>query len=78
LNGTIEFLQLQKSAKLLEGFMDMVPRNCRVIRQGNMNESQAAELVPGDIVFVKMGDKVPADLRIFHSTDMKVMDSVIS
>jgi sodium/potassium-transporting ATPase subunit alpha len=52
--------------------MDMVPRQAKVIREGQLKESPAAELVPGDIVFVRLGDKVPADVRLFWAQDLKV------
>ena len=53
----------------------MIPANCNVIRQGQLKSIPAMELVPGDIVFVKMGDKNPADIVVISSTDFKVDNS---
>ncbi|GBC10190.1 hypothetical protein RclHR1_09410003 [Rhizophagus clarus] len=78
LNAFIEFYQLQKSAAILESFLSMIPQQCYVIREGKLSQIQAANLVLGDVVFVKMGDKVPADLLIFSSTDMKVDNSSLT
>ncbi|KAI8048666.1 hypothetical protein BDF22DRAFT_726822 [Syncephalis plumigaleata] len=62
LNAFIEFYQHQKTAAILESFLNMIPQQCYVIRDGRMGQLPASELVPGDVVFVRMGDKVPADL----------------
>jgi magnesium-transporting ATPase (P-type) len=48
------------------------PENIDVIRDGHCQEVNAEYLVPGDICSVKFGDKVPADLRIIKSLDLKV------
>ncbi|KAJ3333453.1 hypothetical protein HDU76_007874 [Blyttiomyces sp. JEL0837] len=77
-NGFIEFYQLQKSAAVLESFMNMVPAKCNVIRHGLSRQIPAAELVPGDVVFVRMGDKIPADILVFHSSDLKVDNSSLT
>lgn len=43
-----------------------------MIRAGVTRLILAKELVPGDVVFIKQGDKVPADLRVFYCTNLKV------
>ncbi|PKC04734.1 P-type cation exchange, alpha subunit of ATPase [Rhizophagus irregularis] len=78
LNAFIEFYQLQKSAAILESFLNMIPQQCYVIREGKLTQIQASTLVVGDLVFVRMGDKVPADLFIFSATDMKVDNSSLT
>ncbi|KAG9294975.1 hypothetical protein G9A89_017769 [Geosiphon pyriformis] len=78
LNAFIEFYQLQKSAAILESFLNMIPQKCMVIREGKLAQIQAADLVVGDVVLVRMGDKVPADLLMFATTDMKVDNSSLT
>ncbi|CAG8574563.1 12189_t:CDS:2 [Ambispora gerdemannii] len=78
LNAFIEFYQLQKSAAILESFLSLIPQKCRVLREGKLNQIQAADLVVGDIVSVGMGDKIPADLYLFSATDMKVDNSSLT
>ncbi|KAL1916323.1 uncharacterized protein VTP21DRAFT_5940 [Calcarisporiella thermophila] len=78
INAIIEFYQLQKSAAILESFLNMIPQKCRCIREGKLNELPAADLVPGDVVFVRMGDKVPADILIFSCNEMKVDNSSLT
>lgn len=57
----------------------MIPANCNVIRHGQSRNASATELVPGDVVFVKMGDKIPADLFIFSAShDLKVDNSSLT
>ncbi|CAG8714135.1 10145_t:CDS:2 [Funneliformis mosseae] len=58
--------------------LNMIPQQCYVIRDGRLTQIQASTLVRGDVVFVKMGDKVPADLLIFAATDMKVDNSPLT
>ncbi|CAG8505097.1 15190_t:CDS:2 [Racocetra fulgida] len=78
LNAFIEFYQLQKSAAILESFLSLIPQKCHVIREGKLLQVEASTLVQGDIVLVRMGDKVPADLFIFAATDMKVDNSSLT
>ncbi|KAI9293754.1 hypothetical protein K502DRAFT_293275 [Neoconidiobolus thromboides FSU 785] len=78
LNAIIEFIQLQKSANALESFLNMIPQQCRVVRGGSLTQIPGADLVPGDIVFVRMGDKIPADLYLFNVSEMKVDNSSLT
>lgn len=43
-----------------------------VVRDGQLKDTEAMSLVPGDIVYVRMGDKIPADIVIFSAVDFKV------
>lgn len=45
------------------------------LRDGNVREYQARELVPGDIVHLNIGDRVPADLRLFEASDLSIDES---
>ncbi|KAI9206203.1 P-type cation-transporting ATPase [Polychytrium aggregatum] len=78
LNAAIEFYQHQKSASILESFLTMIPSKCNAIRDGQIASIAAADLVPGDIVFIRMGDKVPADIRMFSVADLKVDNSSLT
>lgn len=78
MNAFIEFYQEQKSQALLDSFLDMVPAKCMVIRDGKVEQIDAVNLVVGDVVLVRMGDKVPADLLIFSASDLKVDNSPLT
>ncbi|KAI8613851.1 P-type cation-transporting ATPase [Chytriomyces sp. MP71] len=77
-NALIEFVQLIASEKALAGFLNLIPSKSQVIRDGNLQNAPASELVLGDVVFVRMGDKVPADIYVIWSTDFKVDNSSLT
>ncbi|KAG0320836.1 hypothetical protein BGZ97_012725 [Linnemannia gamsii] len=78
LNALIEFYQAHKSAAVLQSFLNLMPQKCNVVRDGKVIAIPAADLVLGDIVFSRMGDKIPADVMIFACTDMKVDNSSLT
>ncbi|KAK0713196.1 hypothetical protein B0T26DRAFT_753337 [Lasiosphaeria miniovina] len=78
LNAFIDFYQQQKSQALLESFLNMIPAKCLCIRNGQIAQMEAASLIPGDVVFVRMGDKTPADILVFSATDCKVDNSSLT
>lgn len=50
----------------------MMPNKCTVTRDGQEQKVEAHELVPGDLVRLYIGDRVPADIRIIETADLKV------
>ncbi|TPX32086.1 hypothetical protein SmJEL517_g04751 [Synchytrium microbalum] len=72
INAVVEVYELQKIAAILKSFLQMIPHRCTVNRAGKSEQTLASELVPGDVVFVKLGDKVPADCIVFAATDLRV------
>ncbi|KAI0737979.1 aminophospholipid-transporting P-type ATPase [Daedaleopsis nitida] len=78
LNALIEFYQLQKSEAILASFLAMIPPSCRVVRDGTIITVPAADLVKGDLVLVRSGDKTPADLVLFAASDLKVDNSSLT
>lgn len=73
MNSSIEFYQEYKSAEILSSFMSLVPPICMAIRDGHPIEVPASDLVVGDILALKSGDKIPADVRIIHAVEFKVI-----
>ncbi|KAJ3570119.1 hypothetical protein NP233_g4614 [Leucocoprinus birnbaumii] len=78
INAFVDFYQLQKSEAILASFLAMIPPTCRVVRDGTIQNKPAAELVKGDVVLLRSGDKTPADLLVFASTDLKVDNSSLT
>jgi sodium/potassium-transporting ATPase subunit alpha len=79
ITGIFSYFQEKKSSDTMKKFAKLVPKTCCVIRDGTMDQSFNPEnLVVGDIIFVKNGDKVPADIRIFQSDQMKVDNSSLT
>ena len=73
--GTIQEHSAQRAAAALQ---ELVSTQCRVLREGDTYEISAEELVPGDIVLLESGDKVPADLRLLISHDLEVDESLLT
>lgn len=78
LTGTITFFQNAKSDSIMDGFKNFIPPKCRVIRNGREDQILASKLVVGDVVKIKAGERIPADLRIMESQDMKVDNSSLT
>lgn len=65
-NTYLDFYQEYKSAQILKSFMKLVPTTTTVVRNGIKKEIATAEILPGDVIFLKNGDKVPADIRVIY------------
>ncbi|CAF0847481.1 unnamed protein product [Didymodactylos carnosus] len=75
LNACFNFYQEVKSIKIVASFSKMIPEKAIVHRNGIEEEIMADELVPGDIVSIHMGDKVPADCRLITCEGLQVNNS---
>ncbi|NWZ08225.1 AT2C2 ATPase, partial [Agelaius phoeniceus] len=64
-----------RSEKSLEELNKLVPPECNCLREGKLQHLLARELVPGDIIYLSVGDRVPADLRLIEVTDLLVDES---
>uniref|UniRef100_A0A3Q1B0R5 Calcium-transporting ATPase n=1 Tax=Amphiprion ocellaris TaxID=80972 RepID=A0A3Q1B0R5_AMPOC len=71
---TVEY----RSEKSLEELGKLVPPECHCVREGNLEHMLARELVPGDTVCLSVGERVPADLRLFEATDLSVDESSLT
>merc|ERR1719427_1220418 len=77
--GIFSYYQESKSAKIMEGFKDLVPQYALVRRNGGEKVTvEAEELTLGDIVEVKFGDRVPADIRVLEARGFKVDNSSLT
>lgn len=74
----VGYIQEAKASKALSELKKVLSIQATVFRNGNMLEVSAQEIVPGDIVVLKPGDKVPADGRIIESHNLKVNESVFT
>jgi cation-transporting ATPase F len=77
-NAVIGFLQESKAAKALEALAKMTVTDARVLRGGEIQKIPSVELVPGDIVLLQSGDKVPADLRLIRCRDLQIDESTLT
>ncbi len=69
-NTIIGFIQEGKAEASAEALEKMMTPECTVLRDGNQEIIPARELVPGDVVLLDEGKKVPADLRLFYTKNM--------
>src|SRR5690348_12717569 len=64
INSLLGFIQEGKAEKALDSIRNMLSSEARAIRDGKTGLLPAEELVPGDLVLLESGDKIPADLRL--------------
>lgn len=77
-NATIGFVQEGKAEKALEAVRGMLAIRARVIRDFQHFEIEASQLVPGDIVLLEPGDRVPADLRLIWVKNFQIMEAALT
>ena len=74
-NGWQDF----SSSRVMNSITGMLPEDCHVLRDGSKQNIQAVDAVPGDILFFKAGNKLPADIRFIEvSTDAKSDRSILT
>ena len=78
INAVIGFIQESKAEGALEALMKMVTTEATVRRGGERWRVPSTELVPGDVVMLEAGDRVPADLRLFQVKGLRVDESALT
>ncbi|EGD75712.1 sodium/potassium-transporting ATPase subunit alpha-B [Salpingoeca rosetta] len=79
ITGVFSYFQESKSSSVVKKFSKLVPQKCNVWRDGKlMTDVDAATLVVGDVVDIKYGNKVPADIRILEASNLKVDNSSLT
>jgi sodium/potassium-transporting ATPase subunit alpha len=78
ITGIFSYYQESKSSKIMESFKNMVPQYAICLREGEKLTLKAEELTPGDIIEVKFGDRIPADIRILEARGFKVDNSSLT
>ena len=78
INGLIGFIQEGKAEQALAGIRKMLSPTADVFRDGQWKKEDAAELVPGDVVRLRPGDRVPADLRLFEVNTLRIEESALT
>ncbi|XXF77234.1 HAD-IC family P-type ATPase [Myxococcaceae bacterium GXIMD 01537] len=78
LNTLIGFVQEYRAGKAIEALSRMVPQNAAVLRAGRKVSLPASLLVPGDVVELASGDKVPADMRLLAARNLQVEEAALT
>ncbi|MGI9309687.1 MAG: HAD-IC family P-type ATPase, partial [Gammaproteobacteria bacterium] len=78
LNGCLGFVQEWRAERSLEALQSMLALKSRVVRAGKEQLVDATQLVPGDLVQLKIGDRIPADIRLSETVNMRVDESALT
>ena len=78
LNAIIGFIQEHKAEESVRALKKMVVPKAKVVRDGKEKEIHSEEVVPGDIVLLASGTKVPADLRLVHTIELRIDESMLT
>ena len=77
-NALVGFIQEGKAERALQAIRHMLSLEAHVLRDGRRIKIAAEALVPGDVVFLASGDKVPADLRLLHVRSLRVEEAALT
>src|SRR5512144_590783 len=78
INALIGFLQEGKAERALDAIRKMLSLHASVLRDGHRQAVAAESLVPGDVVWVESGDRVPADLRLLKVKNLQVQEAALT
>ena len=78
INAIIGFIQEGKAEKALDAIRNMLSQQAMVRRDGQLIPIPAEQLVPGDVVQLQSGDKVPADLRLFKLRELRIEEAMLT
>lgn len=78
INGIFSFWQEYKAEKATEALRKLLPYTVKVIRNRELVEVDARYIVPGDVVLLSEGDRIPADIRLVESFELQVDNSVLT
>lgn len=78
LNAVLGFIQEGKAEGALDALRTMLVQECLVIRSGTERRLPARELVPGDVITLEAGDKIPADVRFVRVSNLHVDESSLT
>jgi magnesium-transporting ATPase (P-type) len=78
LNTLIGFIQEFRAGRAIEALIEMVPETATALRDHTRVTIPAADLVPGDVVVLQSGDKVPADMRLIQVRNLKIEEAALT
>jgi len=78
INAAVGYIQEGKAEKAMEAIRQMLAPNAAVIRNGERSTVPGEKLVPGDIVLLEAGDRVPADLRLLQAHGLQVQEAILT
>jgi len=78
INSFIGFMQEGKAERALDAIRNLLSLEAMLLRDGRRKPVPAEEIVPGDIVLLQSGDKVPADLRLINAKNLRIDESILT
>ena len=78
INAIMGFVQEGKAEAALRAILSMTKTHCLVLRDGSIVSMDSTQLVPGDIISLQAGDRVPADVRIYYCKDLRCDESALT
>lgn len=78
LNTMIGFIQEYRANRIIRALSALVPHETTVIRNGDQQVILASHVVPGDVIFLQAGDKIPADLRLFSIKNLQCDEAILT
>jgi len=78
INAIFTFIQEYKAEKTIQALKKLLPFIIKVMRDGTVKEVPSENIVNGDILILREGDKVPADARLIEATDLKINDALLT
>lgn len=78
INSLIGYIQENNAEKSLQSIRNMLSSDAQVIRDGKHDTVSTKELVPGDIVVLRAGDRIPADLRLIEAHNLRVEEAILT
>src|SRR6516164_473331 len=78
INALLGFIQEGKAEKALDSIRNMLSAEARTLRGGETRMIPAEELVPGDVVLLESGDKIPADLRLIEAKNLRTEEAALT
>ncbi len=77
-NAIVGFVQEGRAERALDAVRDMIAPHAVVLRDGTRQSIDARDVVPGDVVYLEAGDKVPADLRILRARNLLAEEAILT
>lgn len=77
-NAIVGFVQESRAERALEALVNMVKTEATVLREGERRRIPSVDVVPGDVILLQSGDKVPADLRVVSVRELQVDESALT
>jgi Ca2+-transporting ATPase len=74
INAVVGYFQEHKAERIMDSLKKLVQSPAKAFRNGELSELPQVQLVPGDVVYLEEGDKIPADVRIIESFNLRTND----